>query len=220
VLLLIPALLALLLALARGGSLRHLADLRVRGSGLIATSFLIQLVLYLPMLRHSAAVLQLAFPIYSGALGLAVAGILCNWRLGVALRLVAVGLALNVTVITLNGGHMPANAAAVRAVQGEAKVRELANAGLYGNTRLATPSSRLVWLSDVIPVRIAAQRGNVYSVGDGLIALGTALLMYTTTRRCRLPVPTPPRTSRRGPSSPHANPATGVGAYSGHIGDG
>jgi hypothetical protein len=51
-------------------------------------------------------------------------GALRTWHLGVAARIVTLGLALNATVIALNGGHIPGNAAAIRAVQGEMKVRE------------------------------------------------------------------------------------------------
>ncbi len=181
-LLLIPAILACIVALLRGGSLRHLAELPVRASILIMISFMIQVLVYLPALRNSTLVLAWAAPIYLAALALAVLGMLSNWHLGVPLRIATVGLILNTTVILVNGGHMPANAAALRAVQGEVKIRELQDPHIYGNTRLAGPSSHLVALSDIIPVPMPHGRGNVYSLGDMLIASGIMVLVYRATR--------------------------------------
>jgi hypothetical protein len=181
-LLLIPAILACIVALLRGGSVRRLATLRVRGSTLILASLAIQLLIYTPALRHSPLVLGWAAPIYLVALTLALVGMLRNWHLGMSLRLASIGLILNLTVIILNGGHMPVNAASLRTIQGEAKVQELQDPHTYGNTRLAGPSSYLVVLSDIIPVPMPDGRGNVYSFGDMLIASGVALLVYRAVR--------------------------------------
>lgn len=181
-LLLIPALLALIAALVRGGSPRYLAALPVRGSGLIIASFVIQVLLYLPPLRDSALAARWGGVIYVAAMALALAGALRNWRLGWALRLAMLGLALNALVIACNGGYMPVNGGAMRAVRGEAEVRVIADPRLYGNTRLAGGSTRLAALSDVLPVQLPGGAGNVYSVGDVLLAAGVALLVYRATR--------------------------------------
>src|SRR5947209_3494086 len=177
-LLIVPSVIATLAALLRGGSLRHLAALPVRGSGFIFASFAIEVLLYMPPFHGSADIVRWGGAIYIGALAFALIGALRNWHLGVAARIATLGLALNATVIALNGGHMPVNVAAVRAVQGEMKVREIENQRLYGNTWPAGPSSRLTVLSDVIPVVVPGRRGNVYSVGDVLLAAGVAALAY------------------------------------------
>jgi len=182
VLLLIPALIAGMLAILCGGSLRNLAELRLRSSGLILASLAIQLLIYLPALRHSSLILDHAEAIYVSALGLAIVGMLRNLHLGPAIRLAALGLVLNATVITINSGHMPVNAAAMRATRGAGALVAARDPNTYGNTRLAKPSDRLLFLSDVIPVRFAAG-GNVYSIGDVLITSGVALLVYGTMRR-------------------------------------
>ena len=182
-LLLVPVLIAIVVAILTGGSLRHLAALPIRGGAFLMASFAIQLLLYLPIVRDSAFAVHWAGAIYIGALVLVLIGALRNWHLGVAARIATLGLALNATVIALNGGHMPVNVAAVRAVQGEMKVREIENQRLYGNTWPAGPSSRLTVLSDVIPVVVPGRRGSVYSVGDVLLAAGVAALTYQATRR-------------------------------------
>ncbi len=182
-LLLVPGLLACVIALLRGGSLGNLAVLQIRAGYLIVLSFVIQLVIYYPALRHSALVLHWAAPIYVGALALAVMGMLQNGHLGLPVRLATLGLLLNMTAIAINGGHMPVNAAAIGAVQGQWKVHELQDPDTYGNTRLASPDSRLLPLTDVIPVQLPGGPGNVYSVGDLLITSGVAVLVYRATSK-------------------------------------
>ncbi len=81
---------------------------------------------------------------------------------------------------------MPVNAVAMRSVAGDAEVRQIADQRLYqrlySNTLLAGPSSRLVALSDVIPVSLPGNYGNVYSIGDALLTIGVAVLAYRATR--------------------------------------
>jgi hypothetical protein len=183
VLLVLPLLVALGLALGQGGSLRHLALLPMRGTGFLIASFAIQLLIYAPGVRDSAVVLHVGGAIYIGALVLVLIGALRNWHLGAAVRVATLGLVLNTTVIVLNGGHMPVDAAAMAAVQGQPKVQEIAGQQQYDNTGIATPSSRLAILSDVIPVRLPDGYGNVYSVGDVLLMVGIAGAVYSATRR-------------------------------------
>jgi uncharacterized protein DUF5317 len=182
-LLLLPLPVAIGAALLRGGSLSHLATLRVRGSGLIVASFAIQLLLYLPTVRASDFVLQAAGPIYIGALMLALIGLSRNWHIGAGVRIALLGLALNLTAIALNGGRMPVNAAAMATVLGRDEVRAIADPHKYGNTQLAGPASRVLPLSDIIPVRLPGGSGNVYSIGDVILAAGVAALAYSATRR-------------------------------------
>jgi hypothetical protein len=190
VLLLTPLGIAIVVALLQGGSLRGLAAVPLRHGELLMISLLIQVALYLPGLRTAHLILHWGGLIYVGALLLALLAALSNWRLGIAARLATLGLALNMLTIVVNNGFMPVNTDAMRIVQGEAKVREIASHGLYGNTRLATPATRLVLLTDIIPVRLPGGRGNVYSIGDTLLAAGVATLAYRATRRAAQPLPT------------------------------
>ena len=180
-LLLIPLIIAIVVGILRGGSLRSLAALPIRGSGFIVTSFLIQVLLYVPPIRDAAPVVHAGGAIYLGALALALIGALSNWHLGTAARVATLGLALNALVIAVNGGSMPVNAQAMQMVQGTTKVRDIANTGHYNNTRLASSDARLAPLSDVIPVRLPGGHGNVYSIGDALLAAGIAMLAYRGT---------------------------------------
>ncbi len=188
-LLVIPVLVAVFLALLRGGSLSNLAALPIRGSGFLIGSLAIQLLLYAPGVRGSGLVLHHSGEIYAGALGMVTIGALRNWRLGPAVRIALLGLTLNVTVIALNGGHMPVDAAAMAAVKGQAKVQEISGQHVYNNTGLSTSSSKLAVLGDVIPVRFAQGYGNVFSVGDALLTFGAATAAYGAVRRPFRPEP-------------------------------
>ena len=179
----VPALLALVAALLRGGSLRHLAALPFRGGTFIFTSLAIQVLVYMPFVRTSPLVLHGAGLIYIVALGLALAGVLRNWSLGTPVRLATLGLALNAIVITANGGHMPTDLAAMRAVHRVATAHEIASRQLYSNTQPAGTSTRWQVLSDIIPIDSPGGLGNVFSIGDLLIAAGGAALVYSATRR-------------------------------------
>jgi hypothetical protein len=179
----VPALLALAAALLRGGSLRHLAALPFRGSTFIFTSLAIQLLVYMPFIRTSPLVIHWSGLIYIIALGLALAGALRNWSLGTPVRLATLGLALNALVIAANGGSMPVSVAAMRAVHRDAKAQEVAAQQIYSNTRPAGASTRLGVLSDIIPINSPGGLGNVYSIGDLLLAAGGAALVYRATRR-------------------------------------
>jgi len=184
VLLLIPVVLAVPLALVCGGSLQALVTLllRVRGAGFLFAALAVQVALYLPPLRSAPLVAHAGGALYVASLGLVAAGALANWGLGRAARVAILGVVLNTTVIIANGGSMPVSAAALRMVRGARTVHEVADGHLFTNVRLATPATRLGVLSDVIPVRIAGGLGNVYSVGDLLLALGVAALIYQAMR--------------------------------------
>ncbi len=75
-------------------------------------------MLYLPSLRGAPIAVRYGGVVYVVALGLALAGALRNWRLGLSARIATLGLALNLVAIAVNGGYMPVNGAAMSTVQG------------------------------------------------------------------------------------------------------
>ena len=182
-LLIATVLLGIVLALLRGGSLRYLALLPFRSGGAIVASLVIQAAIYIPAVYGLVLIQQGAAAIYIGALMLALAGVARNWRLGPAVRVALVGLAMNTAVVVANGGHMPVNLAAMRSVQSETVVRAITDHRHFSNTRPADRASRLLAFSDVFPVPLPFGFGNVFSLGDALIAGGAAALAYGATRR-------------------------------------
>ena len=167
-----------LLGVVAGGRLASLADAHLRWWGALAAGVALQV---------------LAGPVGLGGRPgtTAVAGsYLCLLAFALANRalagmtIVVVGLALNATVIVVNGG-MPVRAEAVAAVGLEPG--ELAAADLGAKRHLEGPEDRLTFLGDVLPVR---PLGEVVSVGDVVLATGVAALLFRLLRP-RAPAPLP-----------------------------
>jgi hypothetical protein len=89
--------------------------------------------------------------------------------------LVALGAALNLLVISVNGGVMPASPSALAGAG--LPVNE---PGFQNSTALAEP--RLAFLGDVFSLPASWPLSNVFSVGDVLIALGVVWALH---RICR-----------------------------------
>ncbi len=105
---------------------------------------------------------------------LVIAVVLCaNLRLP-GMKLIGTGAGANMLAIVLNGGVMPASAAAERFVHLNT------HGGFQNSAPVAHPA--LLWLGDVIP--IPGPLPNVLSVGDCLIFLGALVLLHRT---CRTP---------------------------------
>jgi Family of unknown function (DUF5317) len=149
-----------------GGRLGALVEVRFRhgwaifaalGLGIAATE--------LPGLPAGlrAALLVAAYP-------LAAVFLAANWRLP-GMPLVALGAAMNLVAITVNGGVMPASLSA------------MAGAGLpvdepgFQNSAVL-PDPRLVVLGDVFFIPASWPLSNVFSVGDVLLVLGVVWALH------------------------------------------
>jgi uncharacterized protein DUF5317 len=87
--------------------------------------------------------------------------------------LIGLGLASNVLAMVANGGHMPATAAALRAL---GRVEHGVHANSIG---LAHPA--LPWLVDRFATPRWVPFASVFSVGDVLIVAGAAVLLWSAT---------------------------------------
>lgn len=183
-LLIVAALVAgVLIGLALGGSLAKLADVHFRWWGLAILGLAVQLVPVpaSPAGRAAGAALLVASYV------LLLAFIALNWR-HPGLPLMAVGFALNILVISVNGG-MPVSDGALRSAYGtsgyRATLSELVHSG-GAKHHLERPDDALVWLSDVIPVGTPIHR--VFSPGDMVALVGMAWVMAAATKGSGAPV--------------------------------
>jgi Family of unknown function (DUF5317) len=153
-----------------GGRLGALLEVRLRHAWAIFAALGLEVAaIELPGLPDGlrAALLVAAYPILAVFL-------VANRHLP-GMPLVALGGALNLLAISVNGGVMPASPSA------------LAGAGLpvdppgFQNSA-ALPDPRLAFLGDVFFIPASWPLSNVFSVGDVLIALGVAWALH---RICR-----------------------------------
>jgi hypothetical protein len=167
-----------LLGLVAGGRLSALGEVHLRWWGALAAGAGLQLLAGPLGLGGRPGTTAVAAS-YVCLLAFALAN-----RALAGMPVVVVGLALNATVILVNGG-MPVRAEAVAAVGLDPD--ELDAADLGAKRHLEGPDDELTFLGDVLPLR---PLGEVVSVGDLVLAAGVAGLLFRLLRP-RTPVAAP-----------------------------
>jgi hypothetical protein len=167
----------ILIGLALGGSITTLSETHFRWWGLAIAGFGLQVVpIASPSgLAHWLDVGLLALS-YLALLGF----VIKNWRRP-GIQLVAVGFALNVLVIALNGG-MPVSDHALRQAYGTGYESTFRDLQLHGGAKhhLARSNDVLTPLTDVIPLGKPVHR--VFSAGDLISILGITWVIAAATR--------------------------------------
>ena len=181
-----PSLIAVVAALASGGSMAHWARARLRWSPLALLALGVQIPLYSAPFNTWPLVVAICAGAGIATTALVLLVILGNARGPLRLTggLAALGIVLNLTVMLANGGWMPrADAIAPRAMQ------RAADESIVNNTTPMSGETHLAWLGDVIPQPAWWPMANLVSLGDLFLALGAAGCAFAITRG-RLPVET------------------------------
>lgn len=166
---------ALAVAVVRGGRLSNLGDIRLRLWLLLPTAFGLQAVTSLLSDRGWTATLGFWLILISFALLLVV--IVTN-RDRAGMWLAGIGVGMNLIVIALNGGMPVLEGAAVVASGFESGLNVI---GDFKHV-LLDEGTRLPFLADVIPLRLAGQ-GQVLSMGDVFLAVGIGRFLEAELRR-------------------------------------
>jgi hypothetical protein len=160
-------LLCLLSVPLAGGRLSRLADVKLRAAWLAGAAIAIQVVI-VSILPGSIG--ALGDPLHMASYLLL--GMFAWLNRGITgLPIVALGGLSNFICITLNGGVMPADPDALRAIGRSPSSGEFIN-----STALAHP--KLAFLGDIIPTPASWPVSNIYSVGDLLILSGAFILLH------------------------------------------
>jgi hypothetical protein len=170
---LVAVVVATLIGLAREGSLHALADTQFRVPFLLVVGFAVQLTLDVWDPAWLTDATALAALLLSNVL---VAFFIFFNRGLPGMSLALLGLALNVVVMSANGGMPVSREAAERS----GATASVSDAG--AEHEVLDAETALPWLGDVIPIPPV---GLVVSVGDVLLAAGIGWLTYarTTARR-------------------------------------
>jgi len=167
---------ALAVAVLRGGRLVNLGDIELRGWWLLILALGLQLgTRWLPEEAETAGLVM----VLSSYALLMFLVILNRSKEGILLA--GIGVLMNFTVIAANGG-MPVLAGAAEVASGFT-VSDPDLAGSYKHIPL-DGSSRLTFLADVIPLRLAGI-AEVISLGDIFLALGLGVFLEHELRRPR-----------------------------------
>lgn len=181
--LLAGTLLAVLLVAPLGGRLSALGSLTLRRGGLVVAAILAQVLAFIVL---SGAPLPVLLVLHAASYGLAAAFVWEN-RSVPGLPLLSLGALSNAVVLAVNGGTMPASAAAVRAAGLPLVEDGYRNSGVVGSPHLAP-------LGDVFASPGWLPLHNVYSVGDLLILAGAVWVVHRT---CGTVIARSPRTWRQ-----------------------
>ncbi len=173
----LSVLVGLALGLACGGRISRVAELRLRGIWLIAAAFALQVAAFpfrfLPWTTGEGAAKALWLASYCLLLAAGVA----NLRLR-GVPPVMLGMLANVTAILANGGRMPVLPGAMR---------EAGNDYAVSQNSVALDHPHLSWLVDRWAIPDWLPLANAFSVGDIVIALGAATIVFSATG-ARLPL--------------------------------
>ncbi len=186
--LVLPVILATLAGVAAGGSLSALRAQRVRWWGLGAGALLVELTLYNPPVYWQPWAIAWGPRVYPFLL-LAVGVVLLRNGLGVGRRglpwvVAAVGVGMNVLVVSANGGYMPQSESA-RAAAGIAPLPD--RTVRLSNVKPMTAESPIAFLGDTLAQPAWLVRRNVISPGDVLLSGGIAWWALQTTLGARRP---------------------------------
>ena len=126
----------------------------------------------------ASAGVSVVVPLHYASYALLVLFVLANHRRP-AVVVLGVGMALNLLVIALNDGYMPARRAALESAG------QIYAGSAEHNSALITASTKLALLGDVFAVPSWVPLANVFSIGDVLIVVGATALIAATMRRSR-----------------------------------
>ena len=172
-------LVALLIGLAvgflRGGRLSHLARLRLRWLWIIPVALAVQLMIF-PLFSRAPLLPYATVPLHVLSYALVGVWLLANLRV-TPLVVVGCGALANFVTVAVNGGRMPASAAALRGAGWSKTADFLVSQGEYGNVVLMGETTRLNWLGDYLYLPDWVPFAIAFSIGDVLIMVGLAWLI-------------------------------------------
>jgi hypothetical protein len=161
-----------------GGQLGELRSIRIRGAAFVGAAVVVQTLLVTVLPKDVPPAVSGGAHLLTYAAGVGV--LLFNRRIP-GMAIVALGGLANTAAIAANNGVMPASAAA-RAAAG---LPPLTSGGSHFANSATVSSARLGFLGDVFPWPRPMPFANVFSVGDVLLVVGIAALVWTVCG-CRL----------------------------------
>jgi hypothetical protein len=176
--LLVFVLLTLVVALATGGKIRHLARVQIKYSYVILVALAIQVLVFSSWWQRLVPQILWSQLLYGLSLALLIVVVTLNFTV-LGFPLIALGLLLNSLVILLNGGRMPASLSALQ-IAGIADATQAYAAARATNSALITASTRLWYLGDIFAFPKTWPLPNVFSIGDVYIALGAVWFVWAS----------------------------------------
>lgn len=161
-------LIAIIIALFRGGNFSNLADMKLKAKWIFPVLLAVQIIVFYTQSKFDL------IGTYSNYIFLLVyvVGLVFLWmnRNQTGFTLIFIGVLLNFIVMALNGGRMPVSPEAA-SILDPFFIEALQN-GLYGKHELITASTKLALLGDIIPLSAPYPKEQVISIGDVIMNIG------------------------------------------------
>ncbi len=154
----------------RGGNIANLEDMNIRFLPLVVLALIIQLLIFPlfseePLISFGTEYLHLASYLILTAF------VVLNWRIW-QIPMMGVGMGLNLLVISLNGGYMPASVESLRRAGENQVANNLLQEGTYGNVMNMDGSTVLDFLGDWLYLPRWFPFSTAFSLGDLLVIMG------------------------------------------------
>lgn len=172
-------LLSLLVGKLRGGKIKNLENLYINGWYLFIVSFLIEIISLLVISRGQGPLSRFLedefFYIHILIYLSLIIGLAMNWK-SLGLRISLFGSVFNFLAIIFNKGKMPVLLSALERSKLYNQI-SLLEEGRIMTHSLASGNTKLIILSDIIPIGKPYILPKIISIGDLLIALGLFVLI-------------------------------------------
>jgi len=164
---------SILVGIFRGGSLKGLAYMKLKGGWLFPILLLIEIIVFIFQIK-SDTIAMLSNSIF---MLVYVIGLIFLWvnRNNQGFVLIFIGVLLNFIVMALNGGRMPVSVEAGQFLGVE--YVEALKAGTYGKHIAMDQSTLLPFLGDIIPLSAPYPKEQVISIGDVIMNVGAFLFV-------------------------------------------
>lgn len=173
--------LSLLLGKLRGGKIRNLEALYINGWYLFVGSFLIEIIVLLIIsnnFRNLGNIIEdKFFYIHMFIYLLLIVGLGMNFH-DKGLRITLFGSVLNFLALIMNNGRMPVSLKALKYSNLYTQI-SLLEEGIIITHSLASKTTKLIFLGDIIPIPKPYLFPKIISIGDILIALGLFILIQS-----------------------------------------
>lgn len=173
-----------LIAIATGGSIKNLKNIRFRHSWLVLAAVSLKIITN-SGLRYTLGISDALAPkIYIGSLLLVIIFIFLNIHLR-GLVLIGLGLLSNFLAIISNSGYMPVKREYLVMIS-TAEELEKINQGLPIFNHIATgPETKLYFLSDIFLMPFGIMITRVFSIGDVILTIGGVVFVWTCLKPAR-----------------------------------
>lgn len=172
---LVAVLLGVLAGYAVKGRVANLQRLDLRRVWLVVAGLVLQLLIF-PLFGDQPLLPYATMPLHIVSYALVLIFLCLNLRVR-PLLVVGGGALLNVLVIGVNGGLMPASATALERAGIVSALEHLMTGEAYGNVVLMSETTKLAFLGDVLYLPSWIPFATAFSMGDLLIMAGLVWLI-------------------------------------------